>query len=215
MLARATRLCRRAVAAVAVVAVVGASDVRADDLTRMLEKGPMVRVDVDKAGKFDGVVAVVDIDAPAERVWQVLLDFRNYDSFMPRVDDVDVEDRAGVAHVVWNINTPLVRTKYTNSMTIDDKNRLLLARTVEGDMKGSRYDWRVLSLSPSKSRLVHSAWPRNMPGLVATLDDEAQTITVGVAVSSVMATTRAIKQRAQLLEKGAAVPTLSAPTPTP
>ncbi len=192
-----------------------ASPVWADDLSDMLKKGPMARVDVDRAGKFDAVVSVVDVDAPASRLWSILLDYKNYRFFMPRVQDVGVEvDDKGTTLVDWNIDTPLVRTKYKNAMTVDATNMVLKASTVVGDMASSRYEWRVIPLGDNRCRMIHSAWPRNMASIVDTLDDKQQTLTIGVAVSSVMATVRALKLRAELLEVQAKKPaptSMSAP----
>ena len=179
----------------------------ADDLTTMLEKGPMARVDVDKAGKFDAVVAVVDIDVPATRLWSVLLDYPNYRFFMPRVTDVGIgKDADGNTLVKWDIDTPLVRTRYDNAMVVDASRMFLVARTVSGDMLGSHYDWKVIPLGDKRCRLIHSSWPRNMASIVDTLDDKQQTLTIGVAVSSVMATVRALKERAEMLERQAPRP---------
>lgn len=188
----------------------------ADDLTDMLKKGPMARVDVDRAGKFDAVVSVVDVDTPAARLWGILLDYKNYRFFMPRVQDVGVEvDDSGTTLVKWNIDTPLVRTKYSNAMTVDATNMVLKASTVTGDMQSSRYEWRVVPLGENRCRMIHTAWPRNMASIVDTLDDKQQTLTIGVAVSSVMATVRALKLRAELLEAQAKKPPPSSVSATP
>lgn len=188
----------------AVVGVFASGAARADDLSKMLEKGPMARVDVDKQGKFDAVVSVVDVDTPAARLWGVLTDYPSYRFFMPRVEQVGVATGPdGIPIVTWNIDTPLVATKYENAMTVDDAKMVLLARTVKGDMSGSRYEWRVQSLGDNKCRMIHTAWPRNMASIVDTLDDKQQTLTIGVAVSSVMATVRALKIRAESLERAA------------
>lgn len=192
----------------AILVIVTAAPARADDLSVMLEKGPMARVDVDKAGRFDAVVSVVDVDVPAARLWAVLLDYQNYRFFMPRVSDVGVVvDDKGTTHVKWDIDTPLVRTQYDNAMTVDDAKMFLVARTVSGDMSGSRYDWKVIPLGDKRCRLIHTAWPRNMASIVDTLDDKQQTLTIGVAVSSVMATVRALKARAELLDRQSATTT--------
>ncbi|MDP2340627.1 MAG: SRPBCC family protein [Deltaproteobacteria bacterium] len=177
---------------------------RADNLTTLLEKGAMARVDVDKAGKFDAVVSVVDVEVPASRLWAVLNDYESYRFFMPRVASVTSSPGpAATILVKWNIDTPLVTTRYTNSVTVDAAKMLMKARTIEGDMVGSHYDWTIIPLGDNKCRMFHTAWPRNMNGIVDTLDDEHQSLSIGVAVSSVMATIRALKGRAELLEKNA------------
>jgi hypothetical protein len=86
-------------------------------------------------------------------------------------------------------------------MGIDEKNMVLTARTIEGDMAGSHYEWRVVALSDKRCRMIHSAWPRNMASIVDTLDDKQQTLTVGVAVGSVLATVRGFSGRAEQMQK--------------
>ncbi len=182
--------------------MLGASAARADELTKLLQKGPMARVEFDAKGKFTAVLSVTDVDAAPDDLWRALTEFESYRYFMPRVASVKV--RPGpqdTQYVDWNIDTPLVATKYTNQVTIDQATMLLKANTVSGDMAGSRYDWRVVTLPNGKCRMLHGAWPRNYAAIVATLDDDQQTLTIGVAVGSVLATTRAIKARAEALAR--------------
>ncbi len=181
-----------------------AAPAHADDLTGMLEKGPMAGIDVDNAGRFASVFSVTDIDAPIAQVWTVLVDYPSYRFFMPRVADVEASPGpAGATIVRWTIDTPVVTTEHTNSNTADIDKMLVRARTIDGDMVGSRYEWRLVSLGAGKTRMFHTAWPRNMNSVVDALDDVHQTITISVALSSAMATIRALKGRAELLEHNA------------
>lgn len=179
------------------------STAQADDLTQLLEKGAVARVDVDANGRFDAVVSVVDVAVPAEFLWAVLTDFASYRFFVPRVSEVTVTPSAtpGTVEVKWSLDTPLVSTRYKNANVLDAVNRLMTARTVEGDMVGSRYQWQIVVLGDKKCRMFHTAWPRNMNGIVDTLDDKQQTLTIGVAVSTAMATVRALKIRAESLQR--------------
>jgi len=180
----------------------GSADGRADELTELLKKGPMARVDTDKNGRFDAVLSVVDVDAPAEDLWRALTAFDSYRCFMPRISSVGVRrgDDGGIL-VDWAIDTPLVATKYTNTVTVNDGTMTMTARTIVGDMVGSHYEWRVVKLSSSTCRMFHGAWPRSYAAIVSTLDDDQQTLTIGVSVGSVFSTTRALKARAEQLAR--------------
>jgi len=193
---------RRATIIALLIASLGAGGARADELSRLLEKGPMARVEFDPRGRFDAVLTIVDVDAPPEDLWRALTAFESYRFFMPRVSSVTERPApAGARYVDWSIDTPLVATKYTNLATVDHGAMVLTAKTIEGDMSGSRYEWRVIKLGNSRCRMMHSAWPRNYAAIVGTLDDDQQTLMIGVAVGSVLATTRALKARAEQLAK--------------
>jgi ribosome-associated toxin RatA of RatAB toxin-antitoxin module len=182
-----------------------ATEARADDLTRMLEKGPMVRVDLDRNGKFQGVVAVVDVDVPASRMWTVLTDYAGYKDFMPRVEEVDVSrGDDGATLVEWKLRTPLVSTRTVNAMRADPEKMVLRAITVDGDMEGSTFEWRVIPLGDNRCRVIETARHKNMASIVSMLDDRDQTMKMSVALSTTMVAARALKQRAEALERASA-----------
>jgi ribosome-associated toxin RatA of RatAB toxin-antitoxin module len=201
----------------AVVVVLAAAAAHADSLAAQLVHGPLVRVTWDQAGRFDAAVAIVDVDAPADVLWDVLLDYDQYRFFQPRVERAaPTLGKDGNVLVDWKIDTPLISTAYTNLMTKDDGARLLKARQVKGDLRGSDWDWKIVPLGPGRCRMFHTARMRNFAALVNTLDDDQQTLTVGIATASVMSTMRAFKTRAEQLHKRrlAAQPPLS-PPPSP
>jgi len=188
----------------------------ADDLTVLLRKGPVARVEFTAAGKFSGVTSVVDVDVDAAILWSALIDFEHYRFFMARVEEANLRREGERLFVDWEIATPLVATRYTNEVWLDAEKRFMRATTIKGDMTGSRYDWRVESRGPGKSRLIHGAWPRDYAAIVHTLDDDQQTLTIGVAVGSVLATTRAFAERARQLVLSSPAPALPpAPAPAP
>lgn len=175
----------------------------ADDLSRLLEVGPLVRVETDEEGRFRQGLAVADIDAPPEAVWQVLTDFTAYPTFMPRIERIDVR-RTGTDYLVaFELDTPLVSTRFTNRYTLDLDRRIVRVRQVEGDLKGSRFEWRIEPRAKG-SRVFYSGVVKNFSTLAQSLDDEQQSMTIAVNVVSLLSSLRAVKERAEKLYRGSA-----------
>ena len=83
------------------------------------------------------------------------------------------------------------------SLTIDEEKKTMTGCWAKGDLKASRWLWKVEAAPGGKSLLTHTAALKNFSGIAQSLEDENQTITVGVNVSSVLAATKAIKKHAE------------------
>jgi hypothetical protein len=102
------------------------------------------------------------------------------------------------------LDTPLVATSYTNRMSPDAVNKTMNVRQVKGDLSGSRYLWRLTALGEGKTRITYSGIVKNFSSIAESLDDEQQTLTIGINVVSLMAQVKAVKGRAEMLAKAAA-----------
>ncbi len=189
---------------VLVVAATVAPAARADELAALLSAGPLVRIETDLAGKYKEGLAIADVDAPADVVWQVLTDFSGYKGFMPRVSKCDVE-RDGADYLLdMKLDTPFVSTRYTNRAVVDDAARTIKIKQEKGDLKGSRYHWRVVPLADGKrTRVYYGGIVRNFSSVAESMEDDQQTITIGINVVTLMATVKAVKQRSELVAKSA------------
>ena len=182
-----------------------AAPARAQDLMELLQQGPVVVVHNDAHGKFDHAMAVVDVRAPPATVWDVVSNFSNYRYFMPKVvkseqhlagpNQVDVE---------YEIDVPISNASYVFHYAVDPAKMTAHGQWQKGDIKGSYCDWRLV---PSKdgTLVYYTTASRNYSSLAQKLEDDQQTITVGVNVAAALATVKAIKHRAEGLGGGAAV----------
>jgi ribosome-associated toxin RatA of RatAB toxin-antitoxin module len=177
------------------------SAARADEMTELLRGGPLVRIESTEAGRFKEGLAIADIDAPVQQVWDVLTDFDNYRFFMPRIDELKVERDGRDFLVEFDIDTPLVSTRYTNRYTLDEKKRVVRIRQVKGDLDGSHYFWRLVSLGPARTRVYYGGVVKNFSSIAKRLEDDQQTITVGINVASLLAALRAVEARAEMLHR--------------
>jgi carbon monoxide dehydrogenase subunit G len=190
-------LTRAITALVVAVLVVFAGPARADDMSDMLKKGPMVRLETDKSGKFKGATCIIDVDAPIDLVWAVLIDYEKYIEFMPRMEKLEVKREGNDAYLAIKLDTPMVATKYTNKMTADAANHSIAAKQVDGDLDGSTYNWKLVSTASGGTRIFYSGLIKNFSSIAERFEDDAQTMTIGINIVSLVQAAKAIKQRAE------------------
>lgn len=181
---------------------------RADELSSLLAGGPLVRIETLPDGKLKQATCIADVDAPADLVWKVLTDFESYRFFMPRIEKLEVTRDGNDSIVAYKLDTPVVSTSYTLRYSPDAANRIMQVKQVKGDLGGSRYQWRVVTLADGRTRIYYSGLIKNYSSIAERFEDEQQTLSIGINVVSLMATAKALKVRAEGLQRQAtAAPT--------
>lgn len=168
------------------------------DLAPMLEKGPLVLVEQGADNKFTQATGVVLVDAPPDKVWAVLTKPAEFKDFMPKVTTSEVvKEKAGDVEVHFVLDVPGPDTDYSVRFTPDAKTMTMAGAWAGGDLKGSKWLWKVEPAPNGKALLSHTLAVKNFSGLAQSLEDDQQTVTVGVNVGSVLAATKAVKKRAE------------------
>lgn len=168
------------------------------DLAPQLEKGPLVLVEETKGGKFGQATGFILVNAPPERAWALVTNFEAYKTFLPKVLESEVKRRTEKdvdLHVV--IDVPGPDTDYTVRYTPDHAARELTGTWVSGDLKGTRWYWKVEAAPGGRTLLTHLLAAKNFSGIAQAVEDENQTVTVGVNVGSVLAALKAVKRTAE------------------
>lgn len=178
----------------------GAAPAAADDLTDQLKEGPLVRVEVDKNGRFKSSTVLMDVAAPVDAVWATLADFKSYPSYMPRTDEVEVKVKGGYTFVEMELDTPLVSTSYTSRYQLLTQKKKMHVRVVDGDIEDSEFHW-TLTPTPVGTRITYSGVVRNFSSVAERLDDDQQSITIGINVVSVLQAAKAVKREAERRQK--------------
>lgn len=185
--------------AVLAVAAPAWADGSSADGAALLQRGPVVQVEADDEGRFVQARAMIVVDAPPSHVFGVLRDMERYREFMPRVVQSDVAHHSGGGgfDVRFVYDLPGPDTDYTARMSVDEGARRVSGTWVQGDLRGSVWTWRVERYGEGQSLLVHSLRVENFSPLLRQLEDDQQTVTVGLNVANALVTVKAIKRRSE------------------
>ena len=172
------------------------------DFYRTLKKQPLLTIDRNSKGKFMSVTGIAMIEAPFEVIWDVLMDINSYRTYMPRVvESKIIAVKKGGKEVIarFEIEVPMRNTRYTlRHMLNKEKKRIDIYRS-GGDLKGSHWHWRFYPRRKNRTLIVYRGLTANFSSFLQSFDDKDQTITVGVNISSNLATIRSIKKRAEFV----------------
>lgn len=184
----------------AALTLLAATPAFAQDLMDLLEKGPVVLVQNNDKGRFDRATAVVEVNAPLQKVWDVVSNFSTYRYFMPKVvkseEKVSGPQFPNQCDVAYEIDVPISNAKYTFHYLLDPDKHEIHGKWLKGDLEGSFCEWKLV---PYKDRTLayYTTASRNFSSLAQKLEDDQQTITIGVNVSAALATVKAIKKRVE------------------
>ncbi len=180
-----------------VLTVLLSTSAGAQDLMELLSKGPVVLVEMDSKGKFDKATAVVHIKRPPEEVWKVAVDFPRHKEFMPKLlksDVTKVDD--DTFDLDAEIEVPGVNPSYTFRYDVDAEKRTIKGQWLKGDIKGSHCLWRLVPYQGG-TLLYYTNASRNFSSLAEGIEDDQQTVTVGVNVTTALAVVKAVKTRVE------------------
>jgi len=175
------------------------------DMLPLLERGPLALVEQTKDGKFQQATAIVLVNAPPDRVYLALLDHGKFKEYVPKVLTSDVDkSNAKSFEVRFVIDVPGPDTDYTIKYVRDDAKRVLKGTWAKGDLKDSKWEWRVEPGPDGKTLLYHQLQVKNFSSVLTSLEDDRQTMTVGVNVGSAIAATTAVKAHLESAADGGA-----------
>jgi hypothetical protein len=187
-----------------VLAVPGAA--AAQDLNELLGKGPIVSIESDANGKFAAATAVIAIERPLEEVWAVASDLAHHKAFVPKLVKTDARPVAPTAStppgvkvldVDFEVEMPGANPTYTFRFEVDEARREMSGHWLKGDLKGSKCRWRLVPAGERRTLLYYTVASKNFSSLAAAIEDDEQTITIGVNVSSALTVVKAVKKRAE------------------
>ena len=168
-----------------------------DGLTPLLQRGPLVLVEQSKDGKFQMATGIVQVDAPPQLVWETLLKMDDYKTYMPKVELSEILNRNDAANefdVHYIVEVPGPDTEYWIRFVRNDKDMTLTGKWIKGDLKGSKWFWKVQPGPGGKTLLSQTVQVKNFSAILQNVEDDQQTITLGINVGSAVVVTGALKR---------------------
>jgi ribosome-associated toxin RatA of RatAB toxin-antitoxin module len=131
-------------------------------------------------------------------VWRALIKMEDFKDFMPKVVTSEVLRREkNEMDVRFVLDVPGPDTDYTIRYTKDEAKKTLTGTWAAGDLKGSRWFWKIEPAEGGKTLLSQQVSVKNFSSILASVEDDQQTMTVGVNVSSALAAGKALKKKCE------------------
>jgi hypothetical protein len=170
------------------------------DMAPLLDRGPMVLIEEGTGGKFAQCSSILVINAEPEKVWEIIKAQQKFKDFTPKILVSEMKPSGTDFEVHMVIDVPGPDTDYCVRYTVDEAAKTMSGTWAKGDLKASRWFWKVEPAPGGKTLLTHTISLKNFSGVAQSLEDDNQTITVGVNVSSALAATKAIKKHAESMK---------------
>jgi len=186
----------------------------AQNLMDLLDKGPVVTV-LEKDGRFESALAVIHVKAPIETVWETATDFEHYPQILPKLARTEVTRvTAKVVDVTFEIEVPGMNPVYTMRYRLSKKRWLFGGRWKQGDIKGVYNRWVLIPYHETETLVYFTTSSKNFNRMAQALEDDQQTLTVGLNVTSALANVKSVRRAAEArARKKAAEATAPAPAP--
>lgn len=167
----------------------------ATTLDELLARGPVSVVQTAADGHLEQITVYGRVDAPVEVVWEKLVAFDAYESWMPQVDAADVTRATGdTVEVSWSIRVPGPNFKFTAAYTLDASARTIVATGTAGGLSGGKWQWRLtphgdgtLVERTTYASAVIDNW------LVRQFDDAQHSLEIGLNAASPLLEVRGLQ----------------------
>jgi len=177
---------------------------RAEELEKLLSKGELVVIEKPDESGRQFVTGMVLIEAPIDRVWDVVTDFDHYDDFMPQTNGVKIIKKTGdELEVDFNLKFrfSIVSTKihYILKHKLSRPNKMT-AKVLKGDFKDMEAEWEFTPAKDGKATIAsyrHYSDLTSLGVIVKYLLSEQPQLGAAIAVSTSALVVKAVKARAE------------------
>lgn len=179
----------------ATLLLLAAAAAPAQTLDGMLAKGQVTLVETGTDGRLTQVTTLTRIQAPIDAVWARLIDFDDYENWMPQVSKSNVTERNdNELTVAWGIKVPGPNVQFTAEYVLEPSKHTVTATGVKGAVSGGKWTWELVdegAVTLVKRKTFSSAVVDNW--LVRQFDDDAHTLELGLNTASPLVEVRGLK----------------------
>lgn len=169
------------------------------DLDTLLKQGELVLTESNNDGTLKRVTAISVVRASPQAVWDRLVAYEAYQSWMPKVGAVVVQKREGpLAEIQWEVEVPGPNYVYTMRSTEDQASWMIRQEQIAGSLAGSHWSWQLIPRG-DKTLVFRTAFTNvtDESWIAKQLDDQSHTLSFSVNVSSCLLEIKALRRAAE------------------
>lgn len=179
----------------------------AQEISKIIGKGSMAIIH-ERANPYDPlfVTSAIVIDAKPYRIWSVILDWDNYEKFMPQTDDVKVVNKQGNKvtveyHLRLKFSVISMKVKYTLTHIINSDKYYEQWFLVKGDVKDARGSFKLLPLDDDKTVVLYTTYAdlKSIGFIIRKILSAEPSLELGIQTSSAVLVVKALKERVEKL----------------
>ncbi|MBW1988079.1 MAG: SRPBCC family protein [Deltaproteobacteria bacterium] len=171
-------------------------------LLPLLEEGELCLVASHEDGRLKQVTAMALVNAPRQKVWDLLCDFSAYEDYMPTVakSELKQQEDNGDAVVYFSLEVPGPNIDFTVHNRFSEPEKIdIWLENDHGPLKTGGWRWELLSPDPGRTILLYDFYTdvTDTNWIVRWLIKNHPIIAHGVNVGSALVGVQSVKRRAE------------------
>ncbi len=174
-------------------------------LIGLLSEGTLILVKERPGGGVESVLSGVQINAPADRVFDTIQDFESFPSFMPQTDMVRILSHDGNEYNLEfkvSLKFGIISTKFSYVLKhiVDRSNMSIRFDYVKGEPKDVHGMWKVVRLSEDSSAVFYEFHSnlRSLGFMMKKVLSAEPSLETAIQTSTAYMITKALKKKMEL-----------------
>ena len=175
-------------------------------VTKLMKKGELLIIEEKSDGSLDLVTSGIIINAPPEKVYEVILDYGKYPEYMPSTEEVTVlKEEGNIKHVQYRIKFKFSVLKYEVTYVLDMEHfpnkgtKWDLLESKDGKIKSTYGSWQLFPIEGGRTAAFYSVYSdiKNISWIIRKIFEAEPSMEISVNASSCVMVLKSLKNRVE------------------